>query len=117
MGTRQPRCAQFGDDVLQVGRVLHRRRGDAHDLAADGDQVERLLHAGGGVHRVAGDHGLHDDGMIAADDDAAARGIADDDFAGLAAAQEVRAIRSSVTHVQRPVGGRSFLLLDRDLLL
>ena len=77
--------AQFGDDVLQVRRVLHRRRGDADDLAADGDQVERLLHALGGVHRVAGEHGLHHDGMVAADDDAAARRVADDDFAGLAA--------------------------------
>ena len=35
--------AQFGDDVLQIRRVLHRRRGDAHDLAADGDEFERLL--------------------------------------------------------------------------
>ena len=77
--------AQFGDDVLQVRRVLHRRRGDAHDLAADGDEFERLLHGHGGVHRVAGEHRLLHDRMVAADDDAAVRGIADDDFAGFAA--------------------------------
>ena len=85
IGTLQPLLAQFGDDVLQIRRVLHGRRGDAHDLAADGDEFERLLHAQRRVHRVAGEHGLHDDGMIAADDDAAVRRIADDDFAGLAA--------------------------------
>ena len=87
--------AQFGDDVLQIRRVLHRRRGDADELAADGDEFERLPHALGGVHRVAGEHGLHDDGMIAADDDAAARRVADDDFAGLAALVGKWAIRSS----------------------
>ena len=73
---------------FRVRRVLSRRRGDADDLATDGDEVERLLDGRGGVHRVAGDHGLDDDGIVAADDDAAARGIANDDFAGLAAMME-----------------------------
>ena len=82
IGTWQPRGAQLGDDVLEVGRVLHRRRGDAHDLAADRHQVERLLDARRGVHRVAGDHGLHHHGMVAADDDAAAGRVADHHFAG-----------------------------------
>ena len=36
--------AQLGDDVLQIRRVLHGRRGDAHKLAADGHEFERLLH-------------------------------------------------------------------------
>ena len=72
--------AQLGDDVLQIRGVLHRGRGDADNLAADCDQIERLLHARLGVHRVAGDHGLHHDRMAAADDDAAARGIAHHDF-------------------------------------
>ena len=60
---------QSGDDVLQVRGVLHRRRGDAHDLAADCDEIERLLDGRLGVHRVAGDHGLHADGIFAADGD------------------------------------------------
>ena len=72
---------QLGDDVLQVCRVLHRGRGDADDLATDGDEFERLLDGLGGVHRVAGEHGLTDDRVVAAHDDAAARGVADDDFA------------------------------------
>ena len=87
---------QFGDDVLQVRRVLHRRRGDAHDLATDGDEVERLLHAGGGVHRVAGDHGLDDDRMATAGNNAAMRGVADDNLATLTALKEIR--RLAVTH-------------------
>ena len=85
IGTWQPRAAEFRDDVLQIGGVLDRGRGDADDLAAHGHEVQRLLHAFGGVHGVAGDHGLDDDGMVAADDDAAARGIAYDDLAGAAA--------------------------------
>ena len=80
--------AEFGDDDLQVRRVLHGRGGDAHDLATDGDEIERLLHTGGGVHRVTGDHGLHDNGAVAADDDAAVGGVADNDFAGDAAVME-----------------------------
>ena len=86
IGTLQPRARSSATMFLQVGRVLDRRRGDAHDLAAHRHKVQRLLDALGGVHRVARDHGLHDDRMIAADDDAPARGIADDHFAGFAPA-------------------------------
>ena len=88
--------AQFGDDVFQVGRVLDRRRGDAHELATDLDEFERLLHARGSVHRVAGEHGLLHDGMVAADDDSAMLRIADNNFAGFAALVEVR--RFAVAH-------------------
>ena len=35
--------AQFGHDVLQVGGVLYRRRGDADDLAAHRDQLQVCL--------------------------------------------------------------------------
>ena len=35
---------QFGNDVLQICRVLDRRCGDTHQLTADGDEIERLLH-------------------------------------------------------------------------
>src|SRR5207249_2543990 len=87
---------ELANDALQVGRVLHRRGGDADDLAADGHEVERLLYARGGVHRVAGEHRLDDDRMAAADDDAAAGGITDDDFARVAAAEEER--RFAVAH-------------------
>ena len=88
--------AKFGDDVLQVGRVLYRRCGDADDLATDGDEVQRLLHAGLGVHRVAGDHGLHGDGMLATDNDTPVGGITDDGLARAAAFVEVG--RLAVAH-------------------
>jgi hypothetical protein len=74
--------AQLGDDGFQVGGVLDGGGGDAHELAADGDELERLLHALGRVHGVAGEHGLHHDGVETAHDEAAAGGVADDDFAG-----------------------------------
>jgi hypothetical protein len=90
IGTKQPLPAQFGDNVLQVGRVLDRGGGDAHELAADGNKFEGLLHALGGVHGVAGEHGLHDDGMMAADDDAAMIRVADDDLARFTPLKEVR---------------------------
>ena len=88
--------AKFGDDVLQVRRVLHRRCCDADELATDGDEFKRLFHAGRRVHRVAGDHGLRHDRMIPADDDASARGIADDDFARLTTLENVG--RLAVAH-------------------
>jgi len=55
-----------------------------------GDKFERLLHAQRGVHRVAGEHGLLHDGMVAADDEAAVFRIADDNLAGLAAVMKKR---------------------------
>ena len=82
--------AKFSDDVLQVRRVLHGGRGDADDLAADGDEVERLLDGSRRVHRVAGEHRLHDDRATAAQNHAAAGGIAHDDFAGLASMKHKR---------------------------
>ena len=74
--------AELADDVLQIGRILHRGGGDAHDLAADGHEIQRLPHRGGGVHGVAGDHGLLHDRLCATDDDTAVRGITHHDFAG-----------------------------------
>ena len=38
---------------LQVGRVFHRRRGDADDLAADRHQLERLLRRDAAVSIVS----------------------------------------------------------------
>ena len=73
--------AQFADDVLEIRGVFDGGRGDADELAADGDEFERLLDAFGGVHGVAGQHGLFHDGMIAADDHSAVGRIADDNFA------------------------------------
>ncbi len=64
---------------LTVGAVMR------DELAADGNEFQRLLDAQRGVHRVAGEHGLHDDRMIAAHHKTAVRGIADGDLAGLAA--------------------------------
>ena len=63
--------AQPGDDVLEVRRVLHRRRGDADDFTPDRREIERLLDARRGVHGVAGDHRLHADGIAPADADGA----------------------------------------------
>ena len=51
----------------KVGRVLHRRRGDAHDLATDLGQLERLRNRRLRVHRVAGDHRLDANRVVAAD--------------------------------------------------
>ena len=78
---------EFADDVLKVRGVLNGGRGDADDLAADGDEFQRLLHAQRCVHRVAGQHGLLHNGMGAADDDSALGGITDDDLAAEAAAE------------------------------
>jgi len=50
--------------MLKISGVLDRRRGDADDLATDGDQVERLFHALGGIHRVARQHRLHHDRIL-----------------------------------------------------
>ena len=74
--------AQVGHDVLEIGSVLDRRRGDADDLAAGLDEFEGLSHALGGVHGVARQHGLDDDRMMAADDDAAPPRFTHDHLAG-----------------------------------
>ena len=75
-----PGGEELGLDVLEIGGVLDRRRGDADDFAADLDEVEGLLDAFAGVHRVAGEHRLDADGVGAADAD-----FADLDLAGKAA--------------------------------
>ena len=63
--------AQPGDDVLQIRRVFHRRRGDPHDLAAGFSQLECLRDRRLGVHRVARDHRLDADRVRPADADLA----------------------------------------------
>ena len=68
----------------------------AYDLAADGDQLQRLLHGKRRVHGVAGEHGLLHHGMIASDDDAALGRIADDHFTRQAAMKNVG--RRTVLH-------------------
>ncbi len=76
---------ELGLDVLEIGGVLHRRRGDADDLAADVDQIQRLLDALACVHRVAGEHRLDADGVGPADAD-----LANLDLAGQAALVVIR---------------------------
>ncbi len=84
---------QTSDDVLQIGGVFHRGSGDAHDLAADRDEVERLLDRSRGVHGVACDHGLHPDRVIAAEAD-----VADHDFASATAWRGVNRGRGGRVH-------------------
>ena len=71
---------KFPDHVLEVGRILHGRRGDPHDLATDRDQFQRLPDTGGGVHRVTGQHGLLDHRMGASHGDTAGGRVPDNDF-------------------------------------
>ena len=85
---RAAALAKLRDDVLQVGRVLDRRRRDADELATDLDEFKRLLQALGRIHRVAREHGLLHDRVVAANDDPTAGGIADNHFARLAAFEE-----------------------------
>ena len=61
-----PRSSQTGHDILQIGRIFDRRRGNSHHLATHRHQVERLLDRGLGIHRVAGNHRLHPDRIRAA---------------------------------------------------
>ena len=88
--------AQFRDDIFQIGGILHRGCGDADNLATDGNEIERLLHAGLGVHGIARNHGLHDDGPVATHDNSAASRIAHHYFTRPAALIEKR--RSAVVH-------------------
>ena len=50
-------------NALQVRCILHRRRGDPHHLAPNLSQTECLFDTGLGIHRVAGDHRLHPNGI------------------------------------------------------
>ncbi len=69
---------QLVTDGLQVAGVLHRRRRDAHDFAPGLDQREGVPDAGGGVHGVAREHGLHADPVRAAEADRADLDLAGD---------------------------------------
>ena len=73
--------AQFRDDILQIGGIFDRWGGDPDDLAADFNELQRLLHALLGIHGVARQHGLHHDRMVAANDDPTTRWIAHNHFA------------------------------------
>jgi hypothetical protein len=68
-------------NVLEVGGVFAGGGGDADDLAAGAGQEQGLAQAGFGVHGVGGEHGLDDDGVVAAHADGA-----DNDFSGGTAA-------------------------------
>jgi hypothetical protein len=48
--------AQTFDDVLEIARILHRRRGDPDNFTASLCQLDRLLDRRLGVHRVTGNH-------------------------------------------------------------
>ena len=69
--------AQTVHDVFQIARILHRGRGDAHNLASYIRQLDRLLNRRFGVHRVASDHRLDANRIIATNAE-----LADAHFAG-----------------------------------
>src|SRR5512133_1506917 len=64
-----PALAQTFDDVLEIPRILHGRRGDPDNFTAGFCQLDRLLDRRLGVHRVAGDHRLDTDRIVSADAD------------------------------------------------
>ena len=64
---------QTAHDMLQVGCVFHGRRRDAHDLATRLRQLHRLRDGSLRVHRVAGNHRLHANRIVAADANVAQR--------------------------------------------
>jgi hypothetical protein len=78
-----------------------------------------LFHAQCRVHRVASEHGLFHDGMVAAHDDAAVFRIADDDFASFSAM--VKEGRFAVAHGLLGFRRRGIIglrgLLDLDVAL
>ena len=86
----RPARADAGDDRLEVGGVAPGLRGDANNLAAGIDQCHRLLDAGVGVERAAGDHRLAYDWPVATHDDAAVFGVADDHLACFPARVAIR---------------------------
>ena len=55
-------------DVPEILRVFDRWRSDSNNLATGRRQFHRLANAGLGVHGVAGNHRLHPDRLVAADD-------------------------------------------------
>ena len=72
--------AQTFDDVLEIARILYRRRSDPDNLTSSLRQLYCLLDRCFGVHRVAGDHRLDTDRVVSAHADIAdlhlARGAA-----------------------------------------
>ncbi|MFM1944158.1 MAG: hypothetical protein RI897_3140 [Verrucomicrobiota bacterium] len=80
---------EFLDDMLEVSGVFDRGGCDADELGACGDEFEGFLDAEVGVHGVAGDHGLDDDGVVASDGNASVLWVTDDDFAGESAGKGV----------------------------
>ena len=90
--------SQGSCDVLEVRSILDRGCGDPDDLAAHSDQIESLFDTFRCVHRVAGDHRLHDDGMPAAHDHPAMGRISDNHFTGIPAPKDIW--RFAATHVQ-----------------
>src|SRR5207237_5048706 len=90
--------AQTFDDVLQITRVLYRRRGDSDNLAANIRQFDRLLDRHRRVHRVASDHRLDANRIVSANPD-----IADADFARRATA--IRKWRFAVFHNRKSKSG------------
>src|SRR5262245_21165166 len=61
--------AQTFDDALEIARILHPRRGDPDNFTPGARQLHRLVNRRLGVHRVAGDHRLDADRVVAADTD------------------------------------------------
>src|SRR5262245_6023026 len=68
--------AQTFDDVLEIARILYRRRSDPDDFTAGLRELDRLLDRRLGVHRVASDHRLDTARVVSADADIAARHLA-----------------------------------------
>src|SRR5205085_7360258 len=91
--------AQAAYDLLQIRRVLYRRRRDSHDLAADFRQLDRLRDRRRRVHRVASDHRLDANRIGATNSDAA-----DHHFAGDAAAVPVWTLAVIHRSEERRVG-------------
>src|SRR4029077_1961215 len=60
---------QPGGDLLKIRGILDRWRGDPNDLASNADEIERLGDRLLRVHRVASDHRLDANGIVAADTD------------------------------------------------
>ena len=61
--------AQSFDDIFQIARVFHRRRGNPDNLASDVCELDRLLDRHLRVHRVASDHRLDANGIVPVDSD------------------------------------------------
>ena len=56
---------QTSDNLLEISGVFNCGGSDADDLATDRDEFQRLGDGSRGVHRIASNHRLHADGVIA----------------------------------------------------